>query len=244
MGREVKRVALDFQWPLKKTWEGFLNPHYKQCAECQGSGVTSARQRLDELVRLILLSAEDIGRTRGIVPHPYFSEMGALHHTRGRVVSKDMVQIAEGLSDRKLGDSLFGFDSTASWRATKKIIAAAGLEEKWGYCPACDGDGQDPKTKVASDAWEATPPPAGDGWQMWETTSVGSPISPVCATPEALARWLADNRASTFGDSTANYDTWLKMIVGTGWAMSAVMDANGLRSGVDFAAETATQTGN
>ena len=26
MGREVKRVALDFNWPLHKVWEGFQNP--------------------------------------------------------------------------------------------------------------------------------------------------------------------------------------------------------------------------
>ena len=26
MGREVKRVALDFDWPLNEVWEGFLTP--------------------------------------------------------------------------------------------------------------------------------------------------------------------------------------------------------------------------
>lgn len=34
MGRQLKRVALDFNWPLGKTWEGFVNPHGKVCPDC------------------------------------------------------------------------------------------------------------------------------------------------------------------------------------------------------------------
>ena len=67
---------------------------------------------------------------------------------------------------------------------------------------------------------------------MWENTSEGSPMSPVFASPEELARWLSDTRASTFGKDTATYDQWLKMIVGTGWAMDAVGSQGGLVSGV------------
>ena len=33
-------------------------------------------------------------------------------------------------------------------------------------------------------------PPAGDGWQVWETVSEGSPISPVCASRDTLIAWL------------------------------------------------------
>ena len=41
MGRELKRVALDFKWPLKKAWTGFINPHYDKqhdCKHCDKSG--------------------------------------------------------------------------------------------------------------------------------------------------------------------------------------------------------------
>ena len=81
------------------------------------------------------------------------------------------------------------------------------------------------------DSEPMTGPPKGDGWQMWETTSEGSPISPVCESPEALAKWLAGNNAPAFGRQTATYEQWLKMIQ-VGWAPSAVVDANGMRSGV------------
>jgi len=67
---------------------------------------------------------------------------------------------------------------------------------------------------------------------MYETTSEGTPISPAFATPEELAQWLADNGASSFGSSTASYESWLRVAKG-GWAPSAIMDQNGLRSGVE-----------
>ena len=80
--------------------------------------------------------------------------------------------------------------------------------------------------------------PKGDGWQMWETTTEGSPISPVFETPELLARWLADTGASTFGSSTGTYEQWLGMITRTGWAPSAVgISGVGLVSGVEAMAE-------
>lgn len=49
-------------------------------------------------------------------------------------------------------------------------------------------------------------------WQMYETTTEGMPISPVCETPEELAQWLADNEASVFASFTATYAQWLAMI--------------------------------
>ena len=74
-------------------------------------------------------------------------------------------------------------------------------------------------------------------YQMYEDTTEGTPISPVMATPEELARWLADNGASSFGRSTATYEQWLGMIE-VGCAPSLVFDAkNGLRSGVESISE-------
>lgn len=66
---------------------------------------------------------------------------------------------------------------------------------------------------------------------MYEDTSEGTPISPAFATPEELARWLADNKASAMGDETATYEQWLRVARG-GYAPSMIMDSNGIRSGV------------
>lgn len=73
-------------------------------------------------------------------------------------------------------------------------------------------------------------PPTGDGWQIWETTTEGSPISAVCATPEELADWAADNHVSIFGEDTMEADEWLNFIQANeaawpsqGTAMAAAM---------------------
>ena len=49
-------------------------------------------------------------------------------------------------------------------------------------------------------------------YQMYESTSEGTPISPVMETPEALARWLADNNASALAGMGATYEQWLSTI--------------------------------
>lgn len=71
---------------------------------------------------------------------------------------------------------------------------------------------------------------------MYEDTSEGTPISPSFATPEELARWLADTGASAFGDMTATYEQWLATCK-SGWAVSAVMEVgptgNKMMSGVE-----------
>lgn len=68
---------------------------------------------------------------------------------------------------------------------------------------------------------------------MYEDTTEGTPISPAFKTPEELARWLADNGASSFGRDTASYEGWLRVAKG-GWAPSAVSIGGGpLVSGVD-----------
>jgi hypothetical protein len=66
--------------------------------------------------------------------------------------------------------------------------------------------------------------------QMYEDTTEGTPISPVMDTPENLARWLADNRASAFGRDTATYEQWLATIK-RGWAPSAVVINGVFQSG-------------
>lgn len=61
-------------------------------------------------------------------------------------------------------------------------------------------------------------------YQMYETTSEGTPISPVFATPEELATWLVDNNANAFAHQTASYEAWFRVCKG-GWAPSAVLSA-------------------
>jgi len=68
--------------------------------------------------------------------------------------------------------------------------------------------------------------------QMYENTSEGTPISPVTATAEELARWLSDNNASSFGEMTATYEQWLAMIHRES-AIGMVMHDGHIESGVE-----------
>jgi hypothetical protein len=118
----------------------------------------------------------------------------------------------------------FGHDSINSG-----IVIAAECERLGAscYCSSCEGNGKiwpSPEAKSAYEAWKPTPPPAGDAYQIWQTVSEGSPISPPFATPEELARYMSDVRRG--GDAGTSYGIWLAFINGPGWAPSAIINAS------------------
>jgi hypothetical protein len=59
--------------------------------------------------------------------------------------------------------------------------------------------------------WTFLEPPTGEGYQLWETTSEGSPQSPVFKTFDELCEWCADN-ATTFASYTATASEWKQML--------------------------------
>jgi len=93
MGRELRRVPLDFNWPLDKLWEGFINPHYKPCPENEKacfSGWTAAGKWLDGIARLIVMigdeaavapHAEEFKKRGRTYPHPYLQELAQAPRT-------------------------------------------------------------------------------------------------------------------------------------------------------------------
>lgn len=186
MGREVKRVKMGFDWPLKKVWHGYLSWFRPpRCEPCDGSGLNpAAAGRRDELY-----AARDFD-----------------WHERIDGEFPDRSWACEWCGGR-------GSHRPADPGVLAALAPWAGEDGYYSF----------PKTE----------PPAGEGWQVWETTSEGSPVTPVFATPEELARHCADRGVSTFGDVTADYETWLRFVTGPGWAPSAVMGAGGLKSGVE-----------
>jgi len=232
MSRQVYRVPLDFKHPMNKVWDGFVNPVSRQT--CPSSlcrnGQTPARARLEDIIRLIDLAAGDANRGKC---HPYFFE-GFFYNSRGDTPGADFLELAEGI--KKAGAKIGAH--TVEWTIERTLITMAGLNyETWGICPVCKGTNIDPAFQERYDNWEREKPPTGDGWQMWETVSEGSPISPVFATPEKLAEWLSGNEASACGSMTASYASWLKMIMGSGWAPSCVVDGGELLPGVEWLAK-------
>lgn len=218
MRRELKRVPLDFDWPIGKIWAGFVNPHWKACPnpDCN-HGSTPAAIVLEGAVSLILIAGEDARRGK---KHPYLEWIGS--HRFNGTLGPDATVLSTALAGRK--PSFFGHDCIDRYNAKKTIIKAAGLPDDWGICPTCKGHAIDPECRAAYEAWEKAEPPSGPGWQLWETVSKGSPVSPVFATPAGLEDWMANN-----GFSRSGAREFLK----SGWAPSFVARDGQLRSGVD-----------
>ncbi len=230
MSREVKRVPLDFDWEMDKRWQGYLMPEALQvpdCPECKGSGMTSARKWVEQITTLLLQLNTDLSsQAQGRHLHPYLQDTGP--RAAGRRPSPDIAEFAIGLAGR--GEAGRFHDAIDTWVATDKVIAAAGLDpEVWGKCLNCSGSGSiEAYEGQSADAekWECTEPPVGEGWQLWETVSEGSPISPVFDSAENLAHWIADSKQAQ------SYESALKF-VNVGWAPSMMLSSAGLQTGID-----------
>lgn len=54
-------------------------------------------------------------------------------------------------------------------------------------------------------------PPEGEGYQLWETTTEGSPLSPVFPSLNELCAWAA-NHATLYGHKKVSKDMWHKIL--------------------------------
>ena len=106
------------------------------------------------------------------------------------------------------------------WGATLPCVACetcggSGAADwgSYGYCDTCGGEGE---------VSPSVPIPGGDHWQLWETTTEGSPISPVFSTSRALAVWCAEHEGAPFHD----FETW------HGWITQDPSTHSGMRARV------------
>lgn len=274
MGREVRRVALDFAWPLNQVWEGFLNPHRetKDCGDCSGSGYSPEFRALKDLwyghapfdpastgsepftvetPEVRAFAEQNCRHSPGFYGHSEFSircEAMRLcrlwnsqwsHHLSQADV--DALVAADRLNGRGLPD--FKADTVNRWSLggfghdciNQHVVAKARLEKQGlsDLCPRCKGEGffwKSEEGRIRQESWEPTPPPEGPGYQIWETVSEGSPISPVFESAEVLAQWMEAHPRGVDAGTTAAQ--WLGFILGPGWAPSMVIGPSGMMSGV------------
>jgi len=272
MGREVRRVPLDFDWPVGPVWKGYMNPYSPtKCRVCDGCGLNSETKKLQDewysfgkpewvysddgkrrynaLAWSNNLDEDDVkalvdgNRLWDWTRRPRNAEQEAVIKETGKFwlpENNGYIPTPEEVNEwNRWG---MGHDSCNQWICVKAKAERLGV---YGNCPVCDGHGNyfcDEKYRKLSDEWEGFDPPKGPGYQLWETTSEGSAMSPVFETPEELARWLADTGASSFGSSTESYETWLDFVRGPGWAPSAVSTGGVLNSGVSAAVEVAVDS--
>lgn len=295
MGREIKRVPMNFDWPIGTVFGGFLNPFYKQsikCPQCENGYSPEAKRLTDMWYGNAPFRPED----RGSKPFQHFEpailEMAERHvkmspgfYGSGILATqREARRLCELFNKawshhlneddvRALIDGNRLWDFTHTWVNGKgwvdkepKVIPTPREVNEWslrgmghdscnqwiciqaeckrlGYettCKKCNGSGEmwpSEKIKLQAERWKPTEPPTGDGWQLWETVSEGSPISPVFTTPELLARWLAESPEYTWQtDKGTTYDQWLAFIH-KGSAISFVSDGRTIVTGVQAISE-------
>lgn len=288
MGREIRRVPLDFNWPINKIWEGFLSPHKfdeTPCPDCK-NGYSPQAQNLYDLwygylpfdpastgsepwrpdtpairarAERNIAEASDyygsgetaiVREARRLADH--FNN-GWLHH-----ISQDDADalVAAG----RLRDFTHTWSRENGWQSKEPPVTPTAAEvNEWSLrgmghdainasivirarceregiddtCPTCKGHASLEKyegQRAEAEAWEPTDPPKGDGWQLWETVSEGSPVSPVCATADELAAWMSDPER---GDRWVPQEAARKFI-DAGWAPTGVLTpGRGYASGVE-----------
>jgi hypothetical protein len=126
----------------------------------------------------------------------------------------------------------FGHDAINQWVCCTAHCARLGVSSTCSHCGGAGVIWDSPEAEAEAEAWEATQPPEGPGYQLWETTSEGSPISPVFEAPELLATWLTQNdNTITRGRS---FSEWLAFITGPAWAPTLISGPSGeVVSGVE-----------
>ncbi len=315
MGREIRRVALDFDWPLGEVWQGFVNPHQDaaRCVACDGSGYNVATKQIHDWFydldglgarwHYVYGTAPDgtpaerppwlvVGESLEWSNRLLQDEVDALVRERRLIEFTHTWAQRRGWvpRDRRWAKSVLG--ERRFWRLARKArtrarkrkfehrasryeVAAAreiphvpaALVNEWadrgmghdaincrilvearakrlgvyGLCPICSGHGDlwaSEEQKKTYESWRPIDPPTGDGWQLWETVSEGSPVSPVFSTADELIEWMVENGDGGSGSSVSR-EAAEAFVRGPGWVPSAVGIGTSLKSGVEACADLA-----
>lgn len=259
MGREIKRVKLDFNWQLGKVWGGYVNPFLSQsvnCPACGGSGQSpDAAAIRDEWYRWPSLEGEwSCNNLDQEDVDALLAKDRLWDFTRVPVNDEQRKLVADRVASGKHNSWLpfdngrkptaaevnewskrgMGHDSINCWIVVEAKCKRLGLPLT---CSRCGGESTlwpSPEIKAQYEGWKPTEPPRGRGYQLWETVSEGSPISPVFKQPEDLAQWLVESPDYKWrkNDAGTTYKQWLAFIRGPGWAPSAMSVGGKFMTGV------------
>jgi hypothetical protein len=211
---------MDFDYPLKQVWKGYVNPYSSiTCRSCGGSGQNEATRQIDK-EWYALDNRDDVNLPNG---RHYNNNAHCYHLTQLEV---DALITGDRLYSLKkqLGKNptvaevnhwartdTMGHDGINKWICVEARAKAAGV---YGYCPCCEGKGYfwaNEEIAQKAEEWKKENPPVGDGYQLWETTTEGSPQSPVFTTLKELAIWCEIN-ATIFADIKVSADDWERML--------------------------------
>lgn len=273
MGREIKRVTLDFDWPLNKTWEGYLNPFFeycRKCAYCEGKGLSPDAKRIDEQwygyapfdpseTGSIPLTVETpvvrafAERNCKNAPVFYGTSEGSIVREALRLIKMwnrewchhlEQADVDALLKANRLHDltrnghiptvaevnewsigGFMGHDSINHYVCVKAKCERLGIEMNCTHCKGTGEQWESQAHKYLYDIWKDIEPPAGEGWQLWETVSKGSPVSPVFTTSEEFIQWLIEQGHTEYS---------AREFIQSGWVPSMAMIDGEIKSNIDI----------
>jgi len=174
----VKRVPVDFQWPLGEVWHGYVNPWPGPvpCQDCFATGFNSGTKRLHDTFRSWAPNMTKVEERELLEKGPTRREIKRL---RQRVPGSDTPMLRMLL-----------------------VEIRAKRRGSWGPCTRCGGHqfvaNENPavvRLYTGVDLykeWAPIEPPLGEGWQLWEDPAPeGRPISKVFGSPDELAIWCS-----------------------------------------------------
>jgi hypothetical protein len=233
MGRELKRMPLDFNWPIDQLWKGFVNPYHSQeCKACERTGLNPATKKISDAwysfgkAKWVNVNANRRYNDLAWSNHLTQLEVEALVEA-GRLYdfTHDFVP-GEGWKEKvpayrptaeevnEWNKTSMGHDSINQWICVKARAKSLGV---YGHCEHCGGEGeiwQTEEIKKLAEDWQEFQPPVGDGFQLWSTTTEGHPMTPVFATLEALCEHCEVEGVSVFGSDTMSKAEWMKSLGG------------------------------
>jgi len=235
MGRELKRVPLDFEYPLNKDWVGYVNPYTSRvCPCCDGSGYNKATKKIEEeWYRFDLLGSKE-ERQKIQWCHNLTKEDVESLVAKDRLWEFTRVPINEEQKEELKKEGGYWLSHSNGYIPTpeevnewsKETLGHDGFnrcicvrerakrEGVYGVCDKCGGEGElwdTEKEKELHDKWESYDPPVGDGYQLWGNTSEGCPVSPVFESLDDLCFWCEEN-ATTFGHFKTSKEEWKRML--------------------------------
>lgn len=291
MSREVRRVPLDFDHPLKKVWTGYIRPDeldLPPCPDCRygkdyPTGYSPRANYLNDLwYGKVRFNPKSMGSEwlqnytpsvrafaeRNVERAPEYYGTGeiAIAHEARRLanlwngmwshhLSQEDVDVLA--ADGRLHDFTHNWVKGEGWKLKDPSYAPTAAEvNEWSLrgmghdsinrwvvvrarceresvpdtCATCNGECHigTPEQVAANEAWEPTEPPEGEGWQIWETTSEGSPISPVFTDRDQVITFLMSDQYFGFGTKpTPLTRDQAEAFVGAGGSLGSFVEVGG-----------------
>ena len=213
--KHFKRVPLDFDWPMKQIWRGYVSPYSPvPCNVCDRRGYSKEYREMDASFRDFTIDELDIqalieGRDLMDLTHvPLNDEQKKDAFPNGRLpYHNGYVPTLQEVMKQFRGY----IGSQAKYHIINARLKLLGMPNECWFCKGQGSIWQNPEIEKAAEEWQDFDPPTGEGYQLWEDVSEGSPISPVFADLDALCEWASVN-AYTFADDRASPEEWKRML--------------------------------